>query len=205
MRAIGYGRVSTTEQTTGAGLEAQRRAIEDEVERRGWQLAGFFTDSASGKSLKRRPGLERALHLIERGEADALMVAKLDRLSRSVMDFAALMERSQRKAWALIALDLGVDSTTPAGEAMANVMATFAQLERRMIGQRTREGLAVKKSQGVRLGRPPSLPSDVRRRVRRLHRSGHSLNAIAKKLNSDGVPTAHGGKAWHASTVRAIL
>ncbi|MCA1677351.1 MAG: recombinase family protein, partial [Actinobacteria bacterium] len=82
-----------------------------------------------------------------------LVVAKLDRLSRSVQDAAGLLDRAQRHGWALVAADLGVDASTPAGEAMANVMATFGQLERRMIGQRTREALAARKAAGVRLGR----------------------------------------------------
>lgn len=69
------------------------------------------------------------------------------------------MERARKSRWALVALDIGVDTTTPAGEMMANVLAVFAQFERRLIGQRTREALAVKRLQGVRLGRRPSLPT----------------------------------------------
>ncbi len=88
---------------------------------------------------------------------------------------------------------------------MANVMATFAQLERELIGQRTREALAVKRSQGVRLGRPSTVPQEVIERISRERASGKSLRAIAAGLTSDGVPTAHGGKAWHASTVKSLL
>ena len=82
------------------------------------------------------------------------MVAKLDRLSRSMTDFTRLMERSWKKGWALVALDLGVDTTTPAGEMIANSVANFSQFERRLIGQRTKDALAVKRAQGVQLGRP---------------------------------------------------
>ena len=88
---------------------------------------------------------------------------------------------------------------------MANVLATFAQFERRLIGQRTRDALAVKKAQGVRLGRPRTLPSKVCRRIERMRARGNSLAAIAEKLNKDQVPTAHGGARWYPSTVRAVL
>src|SRR5215475_7574804 len=81
-------------------------------------------------------GLEAALRALEAGEAKALVVAKLDRLSRSMLDFAALMATAQTQSWALVALDCAVDSSTPAGEAMAHVLATFGQFERRLIGQR---------------------------------------------------------------------
>jgi len=77
-------------------------------------------------------------------------VAKLDRVSRSLKDLAGLLERSEREHWAFIALDLGVDTTTPAGELMANIMGAVSRWESRVIGQRTREGLA--RDRGVRLG-----------------------------------------------------
>jgi DNA invertase Pin-like site-specific DNA recombinase len=207
MRVVGYVRVSTDEQAdSGAGMEAQRAAIEAEAARRGWQLVETFEDAgASGKSLAGRPGLTAALAAVEQGDADGLVVAKLDRLSRSLLDFAGLMARAHRKAWSLVALDLGVDTTTPQGEMMASVMATFAQFERRLIGQRTRDALAVKRSQGVQLGRPRTLPDKVRRRIVREHEKGAGLTAIANRLNADGIATAQGGKRWYPSTVRAVL
>ena len=79
-------------------------------------------------------------------------------------------------------------------------MATFAQFERRLIGQRTRDALAQKKAQGVRLGRPPALPAKVRSRIRRRRKAGKSLAAIAEELNRNHVPTAHGGAKWYPST-----
>jgi DNA invertase Pin-like site-specific DNA recombinase len=89
------------------------------------------------------------------------VVAKLDRLSRSLLDFANLMAAARTEGWALVALDLGVDMTTPAGEMIANVLASLAQFERRLIGQRKREGLAAKRSAGVRLARPRNIGADV--------------------------------------------
>lgn len=199
-------RVSTDEQVdSGAGLAAQRAAIAREAERRGWTLLGIHEDAGvSGKSVAGRLGLQAALEAIERGEASALVVAKLDRLSRSLLDFAALMERSRRRGWALVALDLGVDTTTPSGEMMANVLAVFAQFEWRLIGQRTKDALAQKRAAGVRLGRPRTLAPSTDALIVSLRQSGLTLPAIADRLAALGVPTGQGGR-WHPTTVRRIL
>ena len=104
-------------------------------------------------------------------------------------------------------LDIGIDTTTIMGEAMATMAATFAQVERRRIGERTREALAVKKAQGVRVGRPAGtreIPEPVVRRIRRLRSRGWSYARIAERLNADEVPTARGGR-WHPATVRGAI
>lgn len=205
-RFVGYVRVSTAEQAdSGAGLAAQRATIEAEAARRGWTVAETYEDTAaSGKSLAGRPALAEALAALDRGEAAGLVVAKLDRLSRSVGDAADLLDRAQRGGWALVACDLGVDTSTPAGEAMANVMATFAQLERRLIGQRTRDALAVRRAQGVQLGRPRTLPADVVDRIVADRVAGLGWSAIGRALDAENVPTAQGGARWYPATVRAV-
>lgn len=119
-------------------------------------------------------------------------------------DAAGLLDRAHRGGWSLVALDLGVDTSTPAGEAMANVMATFGQLERRMIGQRTKDALAEKRAAGVRLGRPSTLPAEVVRRIVTEHEAGASWSAIARGLDVDGVPTAQGGVHWYPASVRKV-
>jgi DNA invertase Pin-like site-specific DNA recombinase len=204
VRATAYCRVSTEEQAlSGAGMDAQRAAILSEVERRGWQLVGVFEDAGiSGQSLRGRPGLSAAIDAVERGEASAIIVAKLDRLSRSLVDFAGVMDRARRRGWSLVALDLQIDMTTPSGEMMANVMATFAQFERRLIGQRTRDALAQKRLDGVVLGRPRSMSTDVRERIRADREAGRSYAAIADALTDEGVPTAQAGRRWYPSSVR---
>jgi DNA invertase Pin-like site-specific DNA recombinase len=204
--AIGYLRVSTDEQADSrAGLDAQRAAILAEAERRGWHLVEVIEDAGfSGKDLN-RPGIAAALDALRRHKADTLVVAKLDRLSRSMLDFAALMDRASREHWALVALDLGVDTTTPAGEMMANVLATFAQFERRLIGQRTRDALAIKRASGTLLGRRRTMPDAVLARIRAERAEGRTLRAIADGLTADAVPTVQGGMRWYASTVRKAL
>ena len=208
-RVIGYARVSTDEQgVNGGGLGAERSAIEAEAGRHGWLLVDVVDEVMSGATLRRRPLLERAIARIERGEADALVVSKLDRLSRSVMDFGLLVDRAQRKGWAVIVIDPAIDMTTPNGRLLANMLVSIAQWEREMIGQRTREGLASKRSAGTLkgpLGRQSKLPSAVVRRIRSEYENGGSLRGIATGLNADGVATGQGGKQWHASTVKAVL
>jgi DNA invertase Pin-like site-specific DNA recombinase len=148
--------------------------------------------------------LANALARLDAGEASALMVSKLDRLTRSVHDATGLMIRADRAGWGLIALDMAVDTTTPQGAAMAQVLAVFAELERRLIGQRTRDALAVKKDQGVRLGRPPVLPAEVVARVIAERKAGAGWSAIARGLDADKVATAQGGARWYPATVRAV-
>jgi DNA invertase Pin-like site-specific DNA recombinase len=202
---VGYVRVSTDEQAvSGLGLAAQRAAIEAECARRGWTLVAIHEDALSGKSLD-RPGMAAALAAVESGAAATIVVAKLDRLSRSLVDFASLMARAQAGQWNLVALDLGIDLATPAGEFLSNVMASAAQWERRIIGQRTRDALAVKRAQGVRLGRPQMIGADLVARIRTAHEGGTGWSALARQLNDEGVPTAHGGSRWYPSTVRAVV
>ncbi|GAA5033929.1 recombinase family protein [Terrabacter aeriphilus] len=207
VRALGYVRVSTDEQhASGAGLSAQRAAIQAEAARRGWDLVEVVGEDAGASSATlERTGLTSALEVLDRGDADVLVVAKLDRLSRSVAQGALIMDRAKRKGWQLVALDFGLDTTTPAGEMVANVILSTSQYERRLIGQRTREALAVKRSQGVRLGRPQVLPDAVVARIVGEHRGGRSMSAIARGLDMDRVPTARGGARWYQSSVSKVL
>src|SRR3954447_10910394 len=111
---IGYLRVSTDEQAdSGAGPEAQRAAILAEAERRGWSEVRFIEDAGYSGKDTRRPGLRVALEVLKRGEAGGLVVAKMDRLSRSLLDFTSIMATAQREGWALVALDCPADSSTP--------------------------------------------------------------------------------------------
>ena len=132
-------------------------------------------------------------------------MAKLDRLSRSIVDFGHLLEEARKRDFNVVALDLGLDLSTPQGELVANVIASVAQWERRIIGQRTKEALAVKKAQGVRIGRPQTIPKRVLSRIKRERAAGKSLTAIADALNAAAIPTAHGGRRWYPATIRYLL
>jgi DNA invertase Pin-like site-specific DNA recombinase len=200
---VAYIRVSTDEQAvSGLGLEAQRVAIEADAARRGLPVLAWHEDAVSGKNLQ-RPGLGAALSDLGTGQGSLLVVAKLDRLSRSVHDATGLMQLAEKQSWGLVALDAQIDTSTPQGSAMVQVMAVFAELERRLIGERTKAALAVKRSQGVKLGRPRMIDEEVAVRIRTEHSAGASWSAIARGLNTDGVPTAR-GREWYPATVRLI-
>jgi DNA invertase Pin-like site-specific DNA recombinase len=104
-----------------------------------------------------------------------------------------------------VTCDLAIDTSTPAGEATASMMAVFSQLERRLISQRTREALAIKKAQGVRLGRPSVVPHEIVKRIVDARAGGDSLRTIAAGLSADRLATAQGGTKWHASSIRTVL
>ena len=105
----------------------------------------------------------------------------------------------------MVVCDLAMDTATPEGEAMAHVMMAWAQYERRRISHNTKAALAVKRAQGVRLGRPSGLTMDVRERIARERAAGAGWSAIAAGLNRDGVPTGHGAARWHPATVRYLV
>lgn len=203
--ALAYVRVSTAEQADeGASLEAQRHLLSQEADRRGWDVEFVADEGYSAKSVVGRPGLTAALDRLDAGHADVLLVLRVDRLSRSVSDFAALMARAQHRRWSLAALDLGVDTSTPAGDLMAHVLASVAQYERKVIGQRTREGMAQRQAEGVHVGRPSALPKETVDRIVLERNAGTSLSEIARRLTADGISTAAGGR-WHAATIKRVL
>lgn len=203
MVTILYARESTSDQELG--LQAQRTRLEHEAGYRGWESTLYLEDAGfSAKSLD-RPAMRQALGMLASGEASTLVAVKLDRLSRSVVDFLSLVTLAEQQGWNLIVLDLGLDLSSPNGRFVATIMSSVAQLERELIGQRTREALAVKKANGVKLGRPVRTTPDVRQFVTEARAEGFTLSAIANTLTNKGVPTAQNGKRWYPSTIAAIL
>lgn len=203
---IGYLRVSTSEQAdSGLGLDAQRETIQRYADAHGWDIA-WYTDAGLSAKTMDRPQLQAALARLHPKKRDVagLVVAKLDRLSRSVPDFAGVLELARARGWSLVAIDLGVDTSTPTGELIANVMMSVAQWERRVIGERTSAALQSLKRQGVALGRPVTLPAASQQRLLELREDGLSFAATADALNAEGIPTAQAGR-WHASTVGRVL
>lgn len=203
--AIGYVRVSTADQVEhGASVEAQRAALTIEAERRGWRLEIVADQGLSAKNLN-RPGLTAALERLDRGQAQFLLAVRLDRVSRSVADFAGLLDRAGRKGWGLVLLSPNIDTSDPAGRFTANVLASAAQYERELTGARTREGMAQRKLEGAVFGRPRVMSSEALEMIVAGKQRGDSLRTIAAGLEAAGVPTAHGGARWHASTIKAAL
>jgi DNA invertase Pin-like site-specific DNA recombinase len=210
IRALAYTRVSTLDQAEhGASLDSQEAALREEADRRGWEVEVIREEGKSAKSIKGRPLLVEAVARLDRGQADVLIAVRLDRVSRSLTDFAAMYDRAARRGWAIVLPASGIDTTAAAGPGAkfsAQVQAAAAELERGLISVRTKEGMAQKKLEGARFGREvdaAQLPAY--RRALELSAEGASLRSIAATLTSEGFQTARKGSSWHASTVRAML
>ena len=169
---------------------------------RGWSVEWVTDETASGKSIN--AGLRRALHLCETGQANGIAVAKMDRLARSVIHAADILTAAKAQGWNLVVLDLGVDLQTPQGKAMAQMMAVFAELERELIGARTREALAARKARGLPIGRKRLASATVVRRIVLEREIGRSYREIAADLSTSGVLSPAGKVIWQESTVRRI-
>lgn len=203
-KAVTYSRVSTGRQAeSGLSLDHQERVTAEHVERKGWDLVAHVSDEGrSGRKSENRDGLQAALAMLAAGEADVLVVAKLDRLARSVIDFAKIMATADAQGWDLVLLDLEVDTTSAAGRLMVRIFAACAEFESDRIGDRVRDAHAERQSRGVRHGKP-LLAEDVRERIATARAGGSTLAAIAADLNLENVPTARGGR-WHPSTVAHV-
>jgi DNA invertase Pin-like site-specific DNA recombinase len=185
-------------------MAAQRAAIRRYCKHNALELSRIYEDNgASAKTLRGRPALSEALQVLADGDAGALVVSKLDRLARSVHDFAALVRIAEREGWGIVALDLGVDMTTPTGGLLANVTASVAEWERKIISVRTSEALAQKRAEGVRLGRPRELDPAIGHRIRTKRSEGLTLQAIADDLNAEAIATSR-GKEWSPALVRKV-
>src|SRR5439155_13836658 len=153
MRAIGYVRVSTDKQADhGVSLEAQEAKIRAMAVVQGAEIIELIVDGGeSAKSLD-RPGMERLLALVDQGKVQTVIIAKLDRLTRSVKDLAELLERFQRRGVSLVSVAESLDTGSAAGRLVINIMTAVSQWEREAIGERTRDAMRHKKSSGQRVG-----------------------------------------------------
>jgi DNA invertase Pin-like site-specific DNA recombinase len=214
---ISYLRVSTSQQErSGLGIEGQRTAVERFAASNGYEIIAEFVETETGKghdALDRRPVLAKALAAAKKVKC-AVVVAKLDRLSRSVAFVSRLM--SEKVAFIVAELGEHVDAF------MLHVYVAVAQKEREMIAERTRSALAAKKAQGALLGNRKNLAEaqklgaesnrdgadrfaeGVLPIVRPMHEQGRSLNAISRYLNTHGVRSARGG-SWTAKSVANVL
>jgi DNA invertase Pin-like site-specific DNA recombinase len=200
---IGYVTVSSEARRTDA--DGGVREIEEACEHAGWELAEVVTDRESGRGLE-RPGLAYALQQIAEGKARGLVVSDLRRLSRSTVDLGALMAWFRDAGAALVALDLRVDTSTPAGHEVAATLITLGDWERERIAKRTRSGLAEVRASGKPTGRPAvSDRPDLVERITAMRAGNMTLQAIADQLNAEGVPTLRGGVMWRPSSVQAAL
>jgi DNA invertase Pin-like site-specific DNA recombinase len=175
-RAGLYARVSTHDQQT---IPLQIRALWEYAERRGWTIALQVKEVGSGSSQRRLR--EQLLESARRREIDVVLVWRLDRWGRSVADLLATLQELDHLGVGFVSLTEALDLTTPAGRAMAGLLAVFAAFEREILGERVRAGLAHAQQNGKKLGRPrtAALQAD---QVAKLHRAGVSQAEIARRL-----------------------
>ena len=176
LRAGLYARVSTNDQQT---LPMQIRALRDYAARRGWNIVMQVKEVGSGAA--QRQMREQLIQAARRREIDVVLVWRLDRWGRSVTDLLATLQELEHLGVGFASLTEALDLTTPAGRAMAGLLAVFAAFEREILGERVRAGLAHARQSGKRLGRPltAALHAD---QVRKMRRSGLSKSAIAREL-----------------------
>ncbi|MEZ0051942.1 DNA invertase Pin-like site-specific DNA recombinase [Mycobacterium sp. MAA66] len=197
-----YSRVSTEEQVERRnGLDAQRAVIDLEANRRGWEVEYYADEGASGKCINEK--LRDVLQLLASGQGDGLVVSKMDRLARSIINAADIVERANTQGWSLFVLDLGVDLTA-SGRLIAQVMSSFAEYERAQISERTKAALAAKRNRGERLGRPRVAQPGVACRIVMERNTGQTYERIAQALTAEGILSPLGRPTWQASTVRRI-
>jgi DNA invertase Pin-like site-specific DNA recombinase len=218
--AIGYVRVSTDKQAgAGVSLDAQAERIRAMAVVQGVHLLDVIIDAGESAASLKRPGMVRLLELVNAGQVRTVIVAKLDRLTRSVRDLADLLEQFNRRGVALVSVSESLDTGTAAGRLVLNVMMSVAQWEREAIGERTREALRHKKASGLRAGNLPFgyqvgadgdtlLPHPDEQHalaiIRECRAAGFTLRAIAAELNRQGISTRRGSQ-WRHEYVAGIL
>jgi len=217
MKALGYIRVSTDDQANhGISLDAQKAKLEAYASLYGIDLIEIILDGgASAKSLDRQ-GLKKALAMLEAGEAEALVIVKLDRLTRSVRDLDYLLENYFGNKYSLMSVGEQIDTRTAAGRLVLNVLMSVAQWEREAIGERTSQALQHKKAQGEHIGGvgfgyqvtakklAKAEGHEIIQAIMDMRAKGLTLTAIAEHLNSQNIPTARGGH-WYAKSVSNII
>ena len=224
-RVVGYIRVSTDAQADrGVSLDAQRAKLGAYCTAMDLDLVAVVADEGlSAKSLD-RPGLASALAMLRDGRADAVLVVKLDRLTRSVRDLGALVENYFANGrWSLLSVADSIDTRTAAGRLVLNVLASVAQWEREATAERTVDALAHLRAEGVTLGgaalgwkRTDAQDDHGRRvvvqvcteaetvtRILALRASGATFRAIVETMTTEGRTTKLGGR-WHIRTVQRV-
>lgn len=164
----GYARVSTEEQHTALQLDALRKA----------GCTKLYTDEGISGRTRNRPALRRCFNALQRG--DTLVVWKLDRLARSLLDLLHMLEEFKGRGVAFLSITESIDTSTAAGVALLHMIGTFSEFERSILTERTAAGLAAAKSRGVRLGRPPKLTSEQVALARRQLDSGEPPSMVAR-------------------------
>jgi DNA invertase Pin-like site-specific DNA recombinase len=209
-KALLYARVSTAMQVNdGVSLDVQERQLITAAEFHGFEEWDVIREEGkSGKNIKGRPVLQKALKDLESKEADALIVTRIDRLARSTSDFLSIVDVATKHGWRLILLDLNLDTSSYQGRFVTTVMSALAEMERGIIAERQKDVHKDRRAQGIVWGKDMGpmnrTPQELKDRILSERSSGRSYREIASRLNNEGVPTQN-GKSWYATTVKNIL
>jgi DNA invertase Pin-like site-specific DNA recombinase len=209
--ALLYTRVSTSMQVNdGMSLAVQERALKKAASDIGYKKTELLREEGrSGKSIKGRPVLSSALERLDRGEAEALIVTRVDRLARSTQDFLSIIDRANKNNWRVVMLDLNLDTSTYQGRFVVTIMSALAEMERAIIAERQKDVHKDRRANGVVWGKDKGpktkIPAEVLNVMTQWRASGISYSEIARKLNELEVSTSNGGKKWYASSVSHVL
>jgi len=219
LNAIGYARVSTDEQAReGVSLENQRGKIAAYCSLNEMTLVDTITDEGISAKNLNREGMQSLISLVKHGKVNAVIVYKLDRLSRSVKDTIGLIELFEKHKVAFHSIVDHIDTKTAAGRFFLHIMSSLAQMERELIGERTRDALSHKIIKGERVGHVPygyildhdgkTLIENERQQegislIRKLHEKNYTYRAICRELLAKGYEAKEG--TWHPQKIKNIL
>jgi DNA invertase Pin-like site-specific DNA recombinase len=219
-KAVGYIRVSTDKQADhGISLDAQRTKLEAYAALYDIELVAVIVDAGVSAKTLHRPGLQQALGMLKQGEADALLVAKLDRLTRSVKDLGTLLDEYFADDFTLLSVADSIDTRTAAGRLVLNVLMSVAQWERETIRERTTEAMHHLKTQGRKTGGDVpygftasaggTLVADVDEQamleaIRTARQRGYSQRQVVSELTRQGFTTRK-GTAFSLMQVQRIM
>lgn len=217
-RAVGYARVSTSDQAdNGVSLDAQTERIRGWCRANGYELADVLVDRGlSGGRCDNRPALQDALRSVSRG--DSLVVYSLSRLARSTRDTLMIAEALERKGADLVSLSERIDTTSSTGKMVFRMLAVLSEFERDVISERTSMAMAHLRSSGKYTGgfepygyrcvgdslQPIPHEVEVVRIIHRLHGDGMSLRAICRRLGANGF-TSRTGRTFEPIQIARIL
>jgi len=209
-RALLYARVSTAMQVQdGVSLDVQERQLINAAEFHGfaeWEIVR--EEGRSGKNVKGRPELQRALKLLEQKVADALIVTRLDRLARSTSDFLAIVDLANKQGWRLIMLDLNLDTSSYQGRFVVTVMSALAEMERGIIASRQKDVHKDRRDRGLVWGKDIGPKEEISQEARKVifeeQDKGSGYREIARKLDALNIKPPRGDH-WSHMTVRTVV
>lgn len=208
--ALLYARVSTQMQANdGMSLGAQERDLRRAAEQAGFtEIELLREEGRSGKSIQGRPVLREALDRLDRGDAAAIFVTRIDRLARSTKDFLSIVDRANTNGWRIVMLDLNLDTASYQGRFVVTIMSALAEMERGIIAERQKDVHKDRREKGLQwgvdLGPKQMISDELYNKIKEYRALGMSYRLIAEKLNKDGIKTAF-GKKWYPATVKHYI